>query len=538
MLRVLSLSVKRAKYGERQGLVKYEEDRRIRRVVIVGGGSAGWMTAAALARSLQTGCVITLIESDEIGTIGVGEGTIPRIKGFNEFLGLDENEFVKRTRGTFKLGVQFVDWARLGSRYFHPFGKFGRPFDTVEPHQFWYRADLKGEVTSLDDYCMGWAAAHRGRFAPPSTNTRHVLSTYEYAYHFDASLYGAYLREYSETRGVIRVEGKVVQVNQDGLSGFVESVQLKDGRVVDGDLFIDCSGFRALLIGKTLETPFEAWTQWLPCDRAMAVPCAAGELTPYTRSTARAAGWQWRIPLQHRTGNGYVYSSAHISDEEAARVLLANLDGEALDDPRPLRFTSGCRKQLWAKNVVAIGLASGFVEPLESTAIHLVYAGLSKLLAFFPDKDFNPLGMNEFNRSSVEQFERIRDFLILHYRLTERDDSALWRDCARMDIPDTLRERIEHFRSYGRYIVRESDIFGPASWIAVNIGQFNRPERLDPVIDFRTTDGSQWLGKVRAAMAAAAEGLPTHRAYIDRFCKSEAVGIAQRTIEVAPGNIH
>jgi tryptophan halogenase len=496
-----------------------QSDRKIRSILIVGGGSAGWMTAATLSQTLQQGCTITLIESEEIGTVGVGEATIPTIKLFNQTLGLDENEFVKATQGSFKLGIQFVGWGKPGRRYFHPFGSFGRPFDTVSVHQHWLAARAADDI-SLDDLCMAWAAAKLGRFAQPSTDQRNVLSTHDYAYHFDAGLYAAYLRKYSQARGVVRHEGKIASVRQNGESGFVESVTLEDGRVCAADLFIDCSGFRGLLIEGTLDTGYEDWTHWLPCDRAMAVPCArTPDFTPYTRSTARKAGWQWRIPLQHRTGNGYVYSSAHISDDEAAATLLANLDGKALGDPRPLRFVTGRRRKSWNKNVIAVGLSSGFMEPLESTSLHLIQANIAKILAFFPDRDFNPLVTDEFNRVAATETERIRDFLILHYHLTSRDE-PLWRRCATMSIPDTLKFKIDHFRQYGRLIAREMDLFGPASWTAVHIGQFNIPERPDPLIDFRTVNGTQYLEKLRAAMRGAAETLPTHQAYIDQNCKA------------------
>jgi tryptophan 7-halogenase len=495
-------------------------DRRIRSVVIVGGGSAGWMTAAALGNTLQRDCSIKLIESDEIGIVGVGEATIPPIKLFNDTLELDEGEFIRRTQGTFKLGIQFVNWAQIGQRYFHPFGTYGRPFDLVPFHHHWLRARTLGDSSSLDECCMAWAAAKAGRFARPSTDQRNVLSTYDYAYHFDAGLYARYLREYAEARRVQRLEGKIVAVEQDAGNGFVKSVRLEDGRSVGGELFIDCSGFRGLLIEGALRAGYEDWTHWLPCDRAVAVPCAAGELTPYTRSTAHSAGWQWRIPLQHRTGNGYVYSSAHISDAEAARVLLANLDGAPLAEPRPLRFTTGRRRRFWDKNVIAIGLSSGFMEPLESTSLHLIQAGIAKLLALFPDRDFDPLVTGEYNRIAVTEFERIRDFLILHYHLTRRDDSELWRYCAHMSIPDTLQYKIDHFRRFGRLIARDMDLFGAASWLAVHIGQLNWPERPDPLMEFRNVDGGAWLVKLRAAMAAEATRLPTHRAYIDEHCKA------------------
>jgi tryptophan halogenase len=497
------------------------QDRRIRSVVIVGGGSAGWMTAAALCNAAPKGCGITLVESEEIGTVGVGEATIPPIKLFNQTLGLDEAEFMRRTQGSFKLGIQFVDWAQPGRRYFHPFGTYGRPFDIVPVHHYWQRAHEAGHAGSLDDYCMAWAAASACRFAPPSGDQRHVLSTYDYAYHFDAGLYAAYLREYAEQRGVARIEGKIADVQLNGESGFVESVRLQDGRRVAGELFVDCSGFRGLLIEGALQTGYDDWTHWLPCDRALAVPCAsAGEFTPYTRSTAREAGWQWRIPLQHRTGNGYVYGSKFLSDDAAAATLLANLDGKALADPRPLRFVTGRRRRMWNRNVIAIGLSSGFLEPLESTSIHLIQAGIAKLLAFFPDRDFDPIVVDEYNRIAASEMERIRDFIILHYHLNRRQEGELWRYCANMSIPAGLQEKIEHFRRYGRLVQRENDLFGPPSWLAVHIGQLNLPQRPDPLIHYRDVDATQWLGKLRQALMSAANQLPTHQQYIDRHCRA------------------
>jgi tryptophan 7-halogenase len=498
-----------------------DRDNRIQKILIVGGGSAGWMTAAALSQTLQKNCDITLIESEEIGTVGVGEATIPPIRIFNEMLGIDEREFVKRTQGSFKLGIEFVDWGRLNHRYFHPFGPHGKPFDLVSVHQQWLAGRAEGDTSAFDDHSMAWHLARNGRFTRPSGDPRSVLSTFEYAYHFDAGLYARYLRSYSEERGVTRIEGKVATVSQNGESGFVESVTMADGRVIDAELFIDCSGFRGLLIEGALKAGYEDWTHWLPADRAVAIPCAkAGDFTPYTRSTAREAGWQWRIPLQHRTGNGYVYSSQFISDEAALETLLANLDGEALAQPNQLRFTTGMRKTFWDKNVIAIGLSSGFMEPLESTSLHLIQAGISKLLALFPDRDFDPLVTAEYNHIAVTEFERIRDFIILHYKLTQRDDTELWRYVANMDIPDSLRFKIDHFRSYGRHIAREMDLFGAPSWHAVHIGQFNTPERYDPVAHYRTAGGLEWLGKLRGAMAAEAQRQPTHQQFIDEHCKA------------------
>jgi tryptophan 7-halogenase len=496
-----------------------QPSRALRSIVVVGGGSAGWMAAAALATSVGRHCAITLIESDEIGTVGVGEATIPPIRVFNQTLGLDEAEFLKRTQGTFKLGIEFVNWAQQGHRYFHPFGPHGVQFDLSPLHQYWLRSRHQAGAASLDDHSMAWAAASRGRFEHPSRDPRQVQSTFEYAYHFDAGLYARYLREVSEARGVKRLEGKIVHTTLRGADGFVESLKLADGRDVAGDLFIDCSGFRGVLIEDALHTGYEDWTHWLPCDRAMAVPCmSAGELTPYTRSTALEAGWQWRIPLQHRTGNGYVYASQFLSDDEAAAKLLGNIDGKALASPRPLRFTTGRRKLLWNKNVVALGLASGFMEPLESTSLHLVQSGISRLLALFPDRDFDPLVTAEFNRIGINEFERIRDFLVLHYKLTTRDDSPLWRYCAAMSIPAPLQYKIDHFKRYGRLVSEGMELFGNASWLAVHIGQHNWPERHDPLIDLRGLDGDAMLLQQRQAMQRAALAMPTHAAFIQRYC--------------------
>jgi tryptophan 7-halogenase len=477
-------------------------DRRIRRVVIVGGGSAGWMTAAALSKAVLPRCQVTLVESEEIPTVGVGEATIPPIRRFNQLVGIDEAEFMKATQGTFKLGVQFVDWARKGHRYFHPFSPHGAPFDMVAPHQYWLQGRHQPGAPCLDEYAMAWAIASRGKFSRPSRNPREVASAFDYAYHFDAGLYARYLRSLSESRGVERIEGQVLGATLRGGDGFVQELRLKDGRSVAGDLFIDCSGFRGLLIGDAVGAGYEDWTHWLPCDRAVAVPCeSAGELTPYTRSTALEAGWQWRIPLQHRIGNGYVFSSQFLDEDQAADTILRRLDGKRLAPPRTLRFTTGRRKQSWVRNVVAVGLASGFMEPLESTSLHLVQSAILRLLAHFPDREFDPLVIDEYNRLGVHESERIRDFLILHYKLTQREDSPMWRHCAAMSIPDTLQHKIEHFRRFGRLVSDGIDLFGPPSWLAVHIGQFNWPLRHDPLVDLRNVDGDKVLRRLHGAMA-------------------------------------
>ena len=497
-----------------------ESSQPITRIVILGGGTAGWMTAAALSRSIERNCSITLIESADIGTVGVGEATIPPIRLFNDMLGIDENEFLRQTKGTFKLGIQFVNWGAQGHRYFHPFGSYGRPFDLVQMQHHWVRAQQEGKAADLDEYCMAWAAAKLGRFERPHQDPRSVLSTFLYAYHFDAGLYARFLRGYAEKRGVRRVEATVQSVAQNAESGFIDSLTLDTGETIDGELFIDCSGLRGLLIEQTLKTGFESWSHWFPCDRAVALPTTNTDLTPYTRSTAHAAGWQWRIPLQHRTGNGHVYASSFISDDEAAATLLKHVDGKPLADPRIIRFQTGCRRLHWNKNVIAIGLSSGFLEPLESTSIHLIQAGISKLLAYFPDRSFDPLVIREFNRVAVSEVERIRDFIILHYHLTRRDDSEMWRYCANMAVPEPLQSKIDHFRRYGRILPSDLDIFGPSSWLAVHVGQFNRPERTDPMLGYRQFDGTAYLEQLRLAMSRAAQTMPTHQAYIDKHCKA------------------
>jgi tryptophan halogenase len=496
-----------------------DNNRSLRSIVIVGGGSSGWMAAAAISNAVSKSCAVTLIESDEIGTVGVGEATIPPIKIFNQLLGLNEAEFLRRTQGTFKLGIEFVDWAKKGHSYFHPFGPHGVQFDLSPLHQYWLRGRHAPGAPGLDEYSMAWAAASRGKFDHPSRDPRQVQSTFDYAYHFDASLYVKYLREVSEQRGVKRIEGQIVNVGQRAGDGFIDHVQLADGRRIEGDLFIDCSGFRALLLEETLKTGYEDWTHWLPCDRALAVPCAsAGEPTPYTRSTAREAGWQWRIPLQNRIGNGYVYCSQFLSEDEAAATLLANLDGKALAGPRPLRFTTGRRKQFWNKNVVALGLASGFMEPLESTSLHLVQSGISRLLALFPDRDFDPLVTAEFNRIGINEFERIRDFIILHYKLTARDDSPLWKYCSAMSIPETLQHKIDHFKRYGRLVTEGMELFGNASWLSVHIGQLNFPEKSDPLVELRDVNGDAILAQLHQSMVTSAKAMPSHGAFIQRYC--------------------
>ncbi|MEN9558791.1 MAG: hypothetical protein RLZZ502_2 [Pseudomonadota bacterium] len=490
----------------------------LQHIAIIGGGSSGWMAAAALSAALNGQCQISLVESEEIGTVGVGEATIPPIRMFNQMLGIDENEFLRRTQGSFKLGIEFVHWGREGHRYFHPFGPHGINFDFAPLHQHYLAAAQAKPMPSIDEYSMAWHAAKHGKFGKPLTDPRNVLSTFDYAYHFDAGLYAKYLREISEKRGVRRIEGKINQITTKSENGFIEAVHLQNGAIVSADFFIDCSGFRGLLIEETLHTGYEDWTHWLPCDRAVAMPCAhGGEFTPYTRSTARQAGWQWRIPLQHRIGNGYVYSSQFLSNDAAADTLQKNLDGAALAEPRHLRFVTGRRKKLWHKNVLAMGLASGFLEPLESTSLHMVQSAISRLLAIFPDKRMDDMTVTEYNRLGIEEYERIRDFIILHYKLTEREDTPLWQYCRHMQVPDSLANKIANFRHNGRLVVYGNDLFGAQSWVAVHLGQFNTPLSHDPLVGFRQ-NAEDMLERQRQGMITSAAQLLSHADYIKKNC--------------------
>ncbi len=498
---------------------------QINKVVVVGGGTAGWMTAAGLASMLgPTGLEITLIESEAIGVVGVGEATLPHIKLFNDTIGIDEAEFMAATSATFKLGIEFVDWGRKGDRYIHPFGEFGLPNEGVAFHHYWRKfADHPG-VGALDDYSLPVVACRKGRFQPPSMDQRSVLSTYRYAYQFDTLQYAPFMRAHAEKRSVTRLEGKVIDVAQDGESGRILSVKLDDGREVHGDLFIDCTGFFGLLIEQRFGAGYDDWSHWLPADRAVAVPCeSAGPLLPYTRATAHAAGWSWRIPLQHRTGNGHVYSSQFLSDDEAANTLLAGLDGEPLADPRFLKFVTGKRRKLWDRNVVAIGLSGGFLEPLESTSIYLIQEGISKLLELFPQDHDCAVEIAEYNRWMDLQFERVRDFLILHYHATERDDSDFWNSMRTMAIPDSLRERINLFRAHGHVSAYEHGLFLTPSWIAVLIGQRAMPSDVDRRVG-RIPDDEvlRHLAGLKAHMEQAAGTMEDHAAYLRRFAALKA----------------
>ncbi len=504
-------------------------DPRIKNIVIVGGGTAGWMAAAAFAKVLGHGYSIRLVESEEIGTIGVGEATVPHLKLFNNLLGIDEIEFVKQTQATFKLGVQFNDWGRLGDSYIHGFGQLGHDVGLLPFHQYWIKAMQAGQAAAIGAYSLNTVAATRGKFMASATDVppSSPLANIAYAYHFDAGLYAKYLRGYAETRGVRRTEGKVAQTLLHPATGFVEAIVLDSGEKIEGELFIDCSGFRGLLIEQALATGYTDFTHWLPCDRALAVSTEnVGPPTPYTRSTGRAAGWQWRIPLQHRTGNGYVYSSAHISDDEAAATLLGNLDGRALGDPRLLRFTVGMRKKFWNKNVIALGLASGFMEPLESTSIYLVQSGISRLLNLFPQRDFSQVVIDRYNAQGTFEFERIRDFLILHYHATQRDDSPFWNHCRTMPIPAQLQENIRLFEDSGRFFRDAEEMFAIVSWVQVMLGQGIVPRGYHPLVDqMPDKDLGEFIASIGKVIENCVDAMPPHAAFIDRHCAAEKIAV-------------
>ncbi len=493
---------------------------KIKKICILGGGTAGWMTAAGLSNKYNDLNIdIHLIESDQIGTVGVGEATLPHIRFFNNALGIDEKEFMRETCATFKLGIEFCDWGQIGDSYIHPFGDYGEPIDGIDFYHFWLRLLQKGHKSRIDDYSYPILAAEAGKFKLPGKDNTKIGSNFGYAYQFDSSLYAKFLRKYCENKGVRRTEGKAIDTTLVPSNGFVKSITLEDGQVIDADLFIDCSGFRGVLIEQALDTGYDDWSEWLPCNRAVAVPCEArGKSVPYTRATARKAGWQWRIPLQHRTGNGHVYWNKYISDDEATHQLMSTLEGPALAEPKQLYFKTGKRRKLWQKNVVAIGLSGGFLEPLESTSIHLIQEGITALIELFPSKACDISDATEYNRRMDLNFDRVRDFLLLHYVATQRDDSEMWRYFRNMQLPESLQEKIEAWNSRGYVLRYEQGVFLPPSWVAVMTGQNLLPNNYDlranlmPLVDMMTKTQT-----IKSASFAAVEQTPDHAAFLAQY---------------------
>ena len=478
------------------------------------------MTAAGLSNKINNlGIDIELVESDQIGTVGVGEATLPHIRFFNDTLGIDEREFMRETCATFKLGIEFCDWGQLGDSYIHPFGDYGEPINGVDFHHFWLRLLQNGHKNRLDDYSFPILAAEAGKFQHPGSDVSIIGSNFGYAYQFDSSLYAKFLRKYCERNGVTRTEGMAVDSSIDSESGHVTSITLEDGSVIEADLFIDCSGFRGVLIEQALKTGYEDWSEWLPCNRAVAVPSeAAGKSLPYTRATARKAGWQWRIPLQHRTGNGYVYWNEFISDDEAAHQLASTLEGPALADVKQLYFKTGKRRKLWNKNVVAIGLSGGFLEPLESTSIHLIQEGITALIQLFPDNSCNAADAQEYNRRMDLNFDRVRDFLLLHYVATQRDDSEMWRYFRSMKLPESLTEKIQAWSARGYVRRYEQGVFLPPSWVAVMTGQNLVPKDFDPLAN--ALDFNEALSKteqIKRDSLGAVSKMVGHAEYIKQY---------------------
>ena len=493
----------------------------IETIVILGGGTAGWMAAAAIAKAWQKpDRRIVVVESEEIGTVGVGEATVPSIHLFNGMLGIDTADVMRATGATFKLGIEFSGWGGVDRRYMHPFSGFGaNSQDRLFP-PLWLKYAAQHGDDGLDAYNLNSVAAHAGRFDMARSGPAAEAGPMTYAVHFDAALYARYLRAYAEGRGVVRVEGKVATVAQDPASGLIRDLTLESGQRIAGDFFIDCSGFRGLLIGETLKTGYDDWSHWLPCDRAVAVASEnAGPPVPYTRAMADAAGWRWRIPLQHRAGNGYVYASAYLDDDAAEARLLAGLEGPPVATPRRLRFTTGRRSQAWTHNCLALGLAAGFLEPLESTSIHLIQTSILRLISLFPDKSFEPAEIAEFNRQTRDEYDDIRDFLIVHYKLTDRDDTAFWRYCRDMAVPDRLTERMDLYASFGRIYEESREQFGQASWLAVLNGQGLRPGASEPnIAGINQAQGPepirQWLGDMRQTIQACCDHMPSHEAFL------------------------
>jgi len=501
---------------------------RINKIVIVGGGTAGWMAAAALSR-LKSGAPldIHLIESEEIGTVGVGEATIPPFVEFNQLLDIDEPTLLSAVQGTFKVGIQFENWGNIGDSYIHPFGNYGYDMGGISFHQIWLKLHQDGDRRPIQAFNLETMAAYFGKFARSADYNREDLPPMNYAYHINATAYAQFLRRDSEARGVIRHEGKVVDVTLDPETGYVSSITTEDQAVIEGDLFIDCSGFRGLLIEQALKTGYEDWRNYLPCDRAVALPCNRDDGSPpppFTKATAHPAGWQWQVPLQHRNGNGHVYCSEYMQDDEAHDILVSNMAGKPTAEPNFLRFVTGRRKKFWNRNVVALGLAAGFMEPLESTSIHLINTGINKLIALLSLEGITQTQQDAYNRLTTKEYSRIRDFLILHYNATKRDDTEFWNYCRTMDVPETLTEKIELFRANGQIFREEDELFTETSWAAVMMGQGIQMQgfspiagALDPNLIKPEIDGME------QSIRYLVQRMPAHGEFLNRYCPAAPV---------------
>lgn len=499
------------------------EKKAITDILIVGGGTAGWMAAAALSHVYKNRqCRIRLVESDQIGTVGVGEATIPVIQKFNQMLGIDENDFIKNTQGTFKLGIQFVNWGSLGNSYVHPFGPYGMSMGYLSFYHYWLRHAAAGKTIDPGEYSIAIQAALRGRFMPPTKMPNSPLSQISYAYHFDAGLYAKYLRDFAQARGVERIEGEIERVKLRAENGFIEKVVLKTGQELSAQLFIDCTGFRGLLIEKAMNTGYDDWTHWLPCDTAVVVPSSnKTDPLPYTRSTAHTAGWQWRIPLQHRTGNGHVFCSKYMSDEQAKKILLENIEGDVLAEPRFIRFKTGMRRKFWNKNCVAMGLASGFLEPLESTSIHLIQSSISKLIALLPMADIDPTVVDKYNELLTSEFTFVRDFIILHYKVSQRTDSEFWNYCRHMEVPETLQKKLDLYQASGRLFRDNNELFDEVSWFSVMQGQGLRARDYHPLADqLESAEFLRLMDEIKSVIGRSADAMPTHAEYIAKYCSA------------------
>ncbi|MEJ0087003.1 MAG: tryptophan halogenase family protein [Pseudomonadota bacterium] len=496
------------------------EHKPVRRIVIAGGGTAGWMVAAAISKTLGKLLDIKLIESDEIGTVGVGEATIPTLLLYNRLLEINEQEFMAATQATFKLGIGFENWRDLGRNYVHSFGITGKDHWTAGFQHFWLKGRARNLASDYGDYCLELRASLESKFAHLPRNGMN------YAFHLDAGLYAKFLRKFAEGFGVKRIEGKIAEVKTDEQSGFIHSLKLDNGDVIEGDLFIDCTGFRGLLIGNALHVGYEDWSHYLFCDSAVALQTeSVGPALPYTRSIARDAGWQWRIPLQHRVGNGMVFCSRYLGDEQAKQALLANIEGKVLTEPRVIKFRPGQRRQTWKRNCVAIGLSSGFIEPLESTSIHLIQRCTLRLLQMFPRDGIRQSDIDEFNQQTNDEIEHIRDFIVLHYHVTNRQDTPFWRACRAMDIPGSLRHRIELFRETGRVFRVPNELFAENSWIQVMLGQGIEPQQHHPVADLMGDEElSGFLNGIKSQVDRTVAQLPSHQAYVEQYCKASPMG--------------